>query len=130
MFFYILHQMNAINSLINFEGVKDVNTVNMDVSLGDLGLDSLMNVEIKQTLQREYDSVLSTAEIRQLTIRKLQELSNNGGCQQQEPTTAMSYRFQLNKMMPDESIVCLQKKNSDMTLFMVHPLEGNNGLCI
>jgi fatty acid synthase len=97
----------------------------MDVSFGDLGLDSLMSVEIKQTLERDYDSVLSTAEIRQLTIRKLQELSNNGGCQQQEPTTAMSYRYQLNKMMPEEAIVCLQKKNSDLTLFMVHPLEGN-----
>ena len=107
-----------------------MNTVNMDVSLGDLGLDSLMGVEIKQTLERDYDFVLSTAEIRQLTIRKLQELSNNGGCQQQEPTTTMSYRYQLNKMMPDEPIVCLKKKTSDKTLFMVHPLEGNTGVCI
>ncbi|XP_048759235.2 fatty acid synthase-like [Ostrea edulis] len=75
---------DLVQAVCNILGVKDVSTISMDVSLGDLGLDSLMGVEIKQLLERDYDSVLSTTEIRQLTIKKLQELSNNG-CQQQEP---------------------------------------------
>lgn len=35
-----------------------MNSISVDASLGDLGLDSLMGVEIKQTLERDFDLVL------------------------------------------------------------------------
>lgn len=54
-------------------------TVNLDSSLGDLGLDSLMGVEVRQTLEREHDLVLSMRDIQQLTLRKLQELTSQAG---------------------------------------------------
>ena len=105
-------------------GVKDVSSISVDTSLGDLGLDSLMGVEIKQTLERDHDLVLSTTEIRQLTITKLQELSLGGGQREEPPPSGASpYRYQLDKMMPDRPITCLQVKQ-DKTLFVVHPLEG------
>jgi fatty acid synthase len=40
--------------------VKDPSTVNADTSLGDLGLDSLMGVEVKQTLERDFGSFTPT----------------------------------------------------------------------
>lgn len=49
--------------------------MNPDTSLADLGLDSLMGVEVRQTLEREHDLVLSMRDVRQLTLRKLQELT-------------------------------------------------------
>lgn len=54
----------------------------MDSSLVDLGLDSLMGVEVRQILEREHDLVVSLRDIRQLTLRKLQELSSqaNSAC--------------------------------------------------
>jgi len=55
--------------------VRDVSSLNADVSLADLGLDSLMGVEVRQTLERDYDIVMPMREIRQLTINKLQELA-------------------------------------------------------
>lgn len=55
-------------------GVRDVNNLNADSSLGDLGLDSLMGVEVRQILERDYDIVMAMREIRQLTIKKLQEM--------------------------------------------------------
>lgn len=58
-------------------GVRDVNSLNADASLADLGLDSLMGVEVRQTLERDYDIVMAMREIRQLTISKLRELANN-----------------------------------------------------
>lgn len=105
--------------------MKDINSISVDTSLGDLGLDSLMGVEIKQTLERDFDLVLSTTEIRQLTITNLKEMSNNGGQQQHEssPLPVTSYRYQLDKMMPDQPIICLQEKEEKI-LFLVHPLEG------
>jgi fatty acid synthase len=56
-------------------GIKDVNTVNAQSTLADLGMDSLMGAEIKQTLERNYDFVLSAQEIRNLTFGRLLELS-------------------------------------------------------
>lgn len=38
------------------------------------GMDSLMGAEIKQTLERNYDVVMSAPEIRQLTFGKLKAL--------------------------------------------------------
>lgn len=60
-------------------GVRDVNSLNADASLADLGLDSLMGVEVRQTLERDYDIVMGMREIRQLTINKLKELSFQPG---------------------------------------------------
>ena len=57
--------------------MKDVASINPTVSLGDLGLDSLMGVEVKQCLERA-DIVLSIAEIRALTFAKLAELQGGG----------------------------------------------------
>jgi Phosphopantetheine attachment site. len=60
-------------------GIKDVNTVNTQSTLADLGMDSLMVAEIKQTLERNYDLVLSAQEIRSLTFGRLMELSSGSG---------------------------------------------------
>lgn len=60
-------------------GMKDVSKVPLDISLGDLGLDSLMSVEVKQTLEREADLVLSAAQVRDLTLRALQDLDKKDG---------------------------------------------------
>ncbi len=57
--------------------MKDVSSINPTVSLGDLGLDSLMGVEVKQCLERA-DIVLSITEIRALTFAKLADLQGGG----------------------------------------------------
>lgn len=58
-------------------GMKDTSKAPLDVCLGDLGLDSLMSVEVKQTLERQADLVLSPSQVRQLTLRDLQRMDNN-----------------------------------------------------
>ena len=50
-----------------------MSTINPAVSLGDLGLDSLMGVEVKQLLERA-DIVLPISEIRSLTFKRLSEM--------------------------------------------------------
>lgn len=50
-----------------------------------------MGVEVRQTLEREYDMVLSMREVRQLTLQKLQKLSSSksnpasGACEGDSP---------------------------------------------
>ena len=46
-----------------------------DCTFADIGLDSLMGVEIKQLLERDLELSLSTREIRGLSLKKLQAIS-------------------------------------------------------
>lgn len=132
---------NLITTVANILGVKDANLINCNNSLADLGMDSLMGTEIKQTLERNYDIVLSAQEIRVLTFAKLQELSstNPGIAKEQQPleantTTAANSNMSLNmllmqwpsnEVLPKEALVRLKTKSSNgPMLFIVHGIEG------
>lgn len=87
-----------------------------------------MGVEIKQMLERDYDMNLSTREIRQLTIAKIQEIS---GCTQPSPQTPQQTaasqlitRYNLNNIIPVDNITLLNANKSGQPIFIVHPLEG------
>lgn len=71
-------QVSLIDAVANILGIKDTKNINASATLADLGMDSLMGAEIKQTLERNYDLVLSVGEIRTLTVKRLQELQNDG----------------------------------------------------
>lgn len=72
------NKVSLIEAVANILGIKDTKNINPSSSLADLGMDSLMGAEIKQTLERNYDLVLSVGDIRNLTVKKLQELQNDG----------------------------------------------------
>lgn len=59
-----------------FTGLRDLKTVSLHSTLAELGMDSMMAVEIKQTLEREFEIFLSPQDIRGLTFAKLQEMSS------------------------------------------------------
>ena len=46
------------------------------MTLGDLGLDSLMSVEVMQTIERELDLVLTPAEVRELTLKSIKNMQS------------------------------------------------------
>lgn len=71
-------QVSLIDAVANILGIKDTKNINASSTLADLGMDSLMGAEIKQTLERNYDLVLSVGDIRNLTVKKLQELQSGG----------------------------------------------------
>lgn len=66
--------VTLVKCVANILGLKDLKNVPDQASLADLGMDSLMGAEIKQTLERNYDVVLGLPEIRQLTFGKLKAL--------------------------------------------------------
>ena len=67
--------------------MSDISSVSHDSSLGSLGLDSLMSVEVKQLLEREFDLVLSMKEIRALTIATLREKASANADSNSDITT-------------------------------------------
>jgi fatty acid synthase len=68
-------------------GVKDPNNLSNDVTLGDLGMDSLMAVEIRQGLERDYDVVLSATQVRQLSVKQIKALGGKKKKEIQQVTT-------------------------------------------
>ncbi|CAI6345632.1 unnamed protein product [Macrosiphum euphorbiae] len=71
-------QVSLIDAVANILGIKDTKNIDASATLADLGMDSLMGAEIKQTLERNYDLMLSIGEIRTLTAKRLRELQSDG----------------------------------------------------
>lgn len=104
-------------------GVKDASTINSDVTLGDLGLDSLMGVEVKQTLERDFDLSLSMKDIRALTMHRLAEISSGTVTKEMvrrssdderakesaESLERIKHRYDLQNMVPQQCLVKLNQ---------------------
>ncbi|XP_041672485.1 fatty acid synthase [Cheilinus undulatus] len=131
------NQKSLVDTVAHILGVRDVSSLNADASLADLGLDSLMGVEVRQTLERDYDIVMTMREIRQLTINKLKDLSNNKPTGSNEPSTTSAKRNSLQSVLEsdltqilvnpsDSTVMPLNKVQSqERPLFLVHPIEGS-----
>ncbi|KAH8306769.1 hypothetical protein KR044_013279, partial [Drosophila immigrans] len=76
--------ISLIATISNILGLRDTKNIQDASSLADLGMDSLMGAEIKQTLERNFDIVLSTQEIRQLTFGSLKQM--DGGAEAKPAT--------------------------------------------
>ena len=120
-------------------GIKDMSTVNPDLSLQDMGLDSMSGVEIKQTLERDYDINMSANEIRALTFAKLDEMqaskpqstgdaaASTSDAVSQAP--AASIHYDLRHLCPTEAVVEMNDVRAEATalapLFVIPPIEGS-----
>lgn len=118
-----------------FVGVKDIETVSQDISLTELGMNSMMAVEIKQTLEREFDVFLTAYDIRTLTFAKLAEIRGKNAEQEQmqidEEKTDISnkqlfIRVTSNEdMIPDVCMVLPTRKDSrKLEIFLLPGIEG------
>ncbi|CAB3400922.1 unnamed protein product [Caenorhabditis bovis] len=142
---------NLMQTIAHILGVNDISQLNPDANLGDLGLDSLMGVEIKQALERDYDIVLSMKDIRTLTLNKLQQLAENGGTGTQslqstelemkkegereaelntvemlekQMNQLFKMRVDVNDLDPQDMVVKANKVEEGPITFFVHSIEG------
>lgn len=70
-----MEKLDLVGAVLSIIGITDIKSVSINATLPELGVDSLMNTEIKQLLEREYDIQLSTEKIRLLTVKHLSEMS-------------------------------------------------------
>lgn len=140
--------VSLISCVANILGLKDIKNINDSATLADLGMDSLMGAEIKQTLERNFDIVMNAQEIRQLTFGKIKGFESGEDSMSEPVTSRMNSpvngqqspvpndmvrtshdMIQFTKeMMPTQ---CLLKMKSNETgketknpIFFVHPIEG------
>ncbi|XP_018417291.1 PREDICTED: fatty acid synthase [Nanorana parkeri] len=128
-------QQDLVQAVAHILGVREVSSLNPDTTLADLGLDSLMGVEVRQTLERDYDIVMAMREVRQLTINKLRELSSKSGSVEESKPSQKSFVqpdlsfLDLNNLLVNPDASTITKLNdvqsNDRHLFLVHPIEGS-----
>ncbi|RZC35992.1 fatty acid synthase [Asbolus verrucosus] len=124
------NQVSLIDAVANILGIKDPTTVAASTTLADLGMDSLMGAEIKQTLERNYDLVLSAQEIRALTFGRLTELGSGSSAPAEATTAAKDNQVQFDtniEIMPTKCLILMQSKVTDakkIPVFVLHPIEG------
>jgi fatty acid synthase, animal type len=66
-----------VDTVMNIMNIHDIKSLQMNATLLELDMDSLMAAEIKQILERELDVIFTTRDIYSLTLEKLKELSSN-----------------------------------------------------
>lgn len=70
---------NFIDMIIKIMGIRDRKSISMDSTLTQLGIDSLMGVEIQQLLERDFDMILTSQELRSMTLAQLEKRSMTKG---------------------------------------------------
>ncbi|XP_067015649.2 fatty acid synthase [Anabrus simplex] len=66
---------NLFDRILGILGIRDSKKLSPSATLAELGMDSMTGVEVKQTLERDFEVFLTPVEIRDLTILRLKELS-------------------------------------------------------
>ncbi|XP_055919370.1 fatty acid synthase [Eupeodes corollae] len=135
--------VSLVTCVANILGLRDIRNVQDSSTLADLGMDSLMGAEIKQTLERNFDIVMSAQEIRMLTFGALNALTGeSANATSDSPPEAASSSLRntpspfgdgtqvvfASELMPTKSIVQLKSSapacSKKGPIFFVHPIEG------
>ena len=106
---------DLVTVVSNIMGASDPSKLDHNTTLGDLGLDSLMGVEVKQALDRA-EIRLSSKDIRNLTLKKIHELQ----CGEQGEPAAPAPK---EAKKDEQSCIVELKRVPDTTpLYLIHPV--------
>lgn len=135
-------KLNLLQTILNILGISDIKSVSSSSTLSDFGMDSLMTVEIKQMLEREFEIFLSNEELRSLTlgdIQKITEIPIGGHMESKQKDeieillndliNSFDEKITLNIDAPEQSILQLNTLNNNVTdsmecLLIVPGIEG------
>ncbi|GFY73232.1 fatty acid synthase [Trichonephila inaurata madagascariensis] len=128
-------------------GITDISSTNPELSLLEPGMDSLLEVELRHLLERDYDLMIGISEMRKLTVKDLRKLegseadnietSHNSEATEDIPNinvlnieeVPLLFNTQdKSQLIPKDTIVRLNTVKSGIPLFMIHPIEGTVGM--
>ncbi|KAL9707515.1 hypothetical protein quinque_011033 [Culex quinquefasciatus] len=115
---------NIIEAVMNIMSIKDLKTVSMESTLADIGMDSLMAVEIKQVLERDFDLVLSPQDLRTLSFAKLLKLDEDRKKAETDRQQAEEEGFEIGMQMLLRNLG--DEEHSDQTIMKL-PTASEQG---
>ena len=68
---------NILDTAMSIMGIRNLKSISLETTLTELGMDSLMAVELKQIFERDYEIFLSTQELRALNFSKIIEFAKS-----------------------------------------------------
>ncbi|KAK8782542.1 hypothetical protein V5799_016118 [Amblyomma americanum] len=130
---------DIIHRISHIFGVKDPESLDPNLSLGDFGMDSLIGVEVQQTLERDYDIIMSMTEIRKLTLNGLREIGEGAGHKSPAAESEAksqgwkdsAHKWQVprlklaEELIPDRVLVEMNGIEGSAPLFVVHSIQGH-----
>src|SRR5699024_10112140 len=122
-------KQDLVKTIANILGIKNYESLAPSSSLSELGMDSLMGVEVKQTLERDYEVVLSMQELRSLTVGNLIEIGGADGPKISSEQSPAKLELSIpNIALPTEKITKLNDVQEGRPVFFLPPIEGSFNL--
>ncbi|GFR07639.1 fatty acid synthase, partial [Trichonephila clavata] len=133
-------KLSILSAVGKIFGISNIASMNKELSLVELGMDSLMEVELRHLLEHECDLILGPSELRKLTIKDLRILEGplENDTETPDSKAALTYDIEEvplysnaqdnSRLIPKETIVRLNSVKSGIPLFIVHPIEGTVGM--
>ncbi|KAF7272913.1 hypothetical protein GWI33_014349 [Rhynchophorus ferrugineus] len=109
---------NIVSAVANILGIKDLKTISFQATLAEVGMDSMTAVEIKQTLEREFEVFLTPQDIKSMTFARLQEIqdeidSSNSGVKEECALSGLEMILRHISESEEIPMVSLQGQVSD-----------------
>jgi fatty acid synthase, animal type len=126
---------NILDVIMNAMSIRDVKSLSMETTLSELGMDSLLTVEIQQTLEREHDLVIAAQELRSMTLAQLVKLANNKDSDEKPEESKIIKGIEMLLRNFGEEINCEKmilelktlSKKSDTKILIVPGIESTAG---
>ncbi|CAH1132765.1 unnamed protein product [Ceutorhynchus assimilis] len=125
-----------VDIIANILGIKDISLIsNKDQCLGEMGLDSLMTAEIKQTLYRNYNIEIAAEDIRNMTFNKISQMFEKSGSSTTTDSSNVhenGHPYVLFNAMLSKNIIneVINDKTYSNKIFFIPPIEGNTEIMI
>ena len=116
---------DILSTIFNVLGIKDHSKVDPKSTLGDLGLDSLMAVEIKQILEKKHNKIMSTKEIREMTVQQIKDMQKEMKLKGKKISDGLAdFDQTLDLSLPTKVLEALNEVKEGEPIFILPPIEG------
>lgn len=113
-----------------------MSSINPETNLSELGMDSLMGVELRHVLETNFDIIISFSDMQNLKVKDLQQIANKSSLKNNEKETGIDPNVIENAfgnlnvssskdLIPSTIIVHMNTITDGVPLFLIHPAEGN-----
>ncbi|XP_065209085.1 fatty acid synthase-like [Planococcus citri] len=126
---------NIVNTVANILGIKDLKTINQSWTLPELGMDSIIAIELKQILESEFNLIFSTKDLQNMTFVKLNQMKEEKEHRPKSDAKVKSHiQIFMDEMLSNKWIRRIPFETNDKenvilfnekpTVFMLPGLEG------
>lgn len=99
-------------------GLKDLSNISLEATLTEMGIDSLMTVELKQILECDYEISLTTQEVRALTFLKIMDYAKALG-NSKEPIHQKTHDNDKLRLVVNLTACLVEEKYDDDTILIL-----------